>query len=204
DGNSVVLDAPGGLVVVDTGRHTEHQEKLLAHARRVGKPIAVIVNTHWHLDHSGGNAELRAVYPDAEIVATRAVEGALVGFFPQSRAASDELIASGWATPQQLEDLRLGRAAIADTRNLLPTARSRRRARSSSPGARSSCASRRSRPPRPTSGSSIPRRAPSSPAISSSPRCRSSTPAAPTGGAPRSARSRRRRSSASSPATATR
>lgn len=121
DGNTVILDAPRGLIVVDTGRHLEHQDKILSHANRAGKPIAAIVNSHWHLDHSGGNAELRAVYPAAEIVATRAVEGALVGFFPKSRAANDALVASGKATTQQIEDIKLGRAAIDDTRNLLPT-----------------------------------------------------------------------------------
>ena len=121
DGNTVILQAPRGLIVVDTGRHPAHQDKLLAFARQAGAPITAIVNTHWHLDHSGGNAELRAVYPGAEIIATRAVEGALVGFFPKGRAQGDALIASGKATPQQIEDIKLGRAAIDDTRNLLPT-----------------------------------------------------------------------------------
>lgn len=121
DGNSILLRAPRGLIVVDTGRHTEHQEKLLAFARQAGAPIAAIVNTHWHLDHSGGNAELRAVYPGAELVATRAVEGALVGFFPKGRAQGEALLASGTATPQQIEDIKLGRAAIDDTKNLLPS-----------------------------------------------------------------------------------
>lgn len=121
DGNNVILRAPRGLIVVDTGRHTEHQEKLLAFARQAGAPIAAIINTHWHLDHTGGNAELRAVYPGAEIIATRAVEGALVGFFPKGRGQGEALIASGKATPQQIEDIQLGRSAIDDTRNLLPT-----------------------------------------------------------------------------------
>ena len=121
DGNSIVFDAPRGLIVVDTGRHTQHQDKLLAYAKRAGKPIAAIVNTHWHLDHTGGNAELRAVYPQAEIIATRAVEGALVGFLKQGRKQGDELIASGKATPQQIEDIKLGREAVDDTKNLLPT-----------------------------------------------------------------------------------
>jgi glyoxylase-like metal-dependent hydrolase (beta-lactamase superfamily II) len=121
DGNSVILDAPAGLIVVDTGRHLEHQDKLLAHAATAGKPIAAIINTHWHLDHTGGNAELRAVYPAAEILATNAVDGALVGFFPKSRAQTDALLASGKATPQQVEDIKLGRAAIDDTKNLRPT-----------------------------------------------------------------------------------
>ena len=121
DGNSVILRAPRGLIVVDTGRHPAHQDKLLAFARQAGAPIAAIINTHWHLDHTGGNARLRAVYPDAEIIATRAVDGALVGFFPNGRAQGDALLASGKATPQQIEDIQLGRAAVADTRNLLPT-----------------------------------------------------------------------------------
>lgn len=121
DGNSIILDAPRGLIVVDTGRHTEHQDKLLAHAKRVGKPIAAIINTHWHLDHTGGNAELRAVYPNAEIVATTAVDGALASFFPKGQKANEELIASGQATAAQLEDIKLGRAAIADTKNLRPS-----------------------------------------------------------------------------------
>jgi glyoxylase-like metal-dependent hydrolase (beta-lactamase superfamily II) len=121
DGNSIVLDAPRGLIVIDTGRHTQHQDKLLAYAKRADRPIAAIVNTHWHLDHTGGNAELRAVYPAAEIVATNAVEGALVGFFPRNSEQTEELVASGKATPQQLEDIRLGREAIADPKNLRPT-----------------------------------------------------------------------------------
>src|ERR1051325_7009417 len=29
DGNSIILRAPRGLIVVDTGRHTQHQDKLL-------------------------------------------------------------------------------------------------------------------------------------------------------------------------------
>src|SRR4051812_31201894 len=71
DGNSVILQAPRGLIVVDTGRHPAHQETVLAFARDAHAPVAAIVNTHWHLDHTGGNAELRAVYRDAEIIATR-------------------------------------------------------------------------------------------------------------------------------------
>ena len=120
DGNSVVLQAPRGLIVVDTGRHPAQQQAILAFARQARMPIAAIVNTHWHLDHTGGNAEIRAVYPDAAIVATRAVDGALVGFFPNSLAQAEAMIASGKATPQQIEDSRLDRAAVDDTKNLLP------------------------------------------------------------------------------------
>ena len=30
DGNSIILDAPDGLIVVDTGRHPEHSAKILS------------------------------------------------------------------------------------------------------------------------------------------------------------------------------
>src|SRR3954469_23268964 len=63
DGNSIFLDAPQGLILVDTGRHPEHSAPLLAFARARGRPIAAIFNTHWHLDHSTGNTEIRAAFP---------------------------------------------------------------------------------------------------------------------------------------------
>ena len=122
DGNSVVLDAPRGLIVVDTGRHRAHQDKLLAHAKAVGKPIIAIVNTHWHLDHSGGNAEIKAVYPGAEIVTSNAIDRAYVEFFAKNRRKSLEYLASGKATPQQVEDIKLDHAAVDDPQHgLRPT-----------------------------------------------------------------------------------
>jgi glyoxylase-like metal-dependent hydrolase (beta-lactamase superfamily II) len=121
DGNSVFLEAPRGLILVDTGRHPAHQEKLLTHARAAGKPIVAIVNTHWHLDHSGGNAEIRAVYPEAEIVTTTAIEGALVDFLAKGKKRREEFLASGKATPQQIEDMSLDGAAVDAPDMLRPT-----------------------------------------------------------------------------------
>jgi glyoxylase-like metal-dependent hydrolase (beta-lactamase superfamily II) len=121
DGNSVFLDAPAGLILIDTGRHPAHQEKLLAYARARGKPIAAIVNTHWHLDHSGGNAEVRAAYPQAELYASKAVDGALTGFFPQSRKAAEEFLASGKADPEQAAEIRRDFAAMDDVASLAAT-----------------------------------------------------------------------------------
>lgn len=121
DGNSIFLDAPEGLILVDTGRHPPHQEKLLAYARERGRPIAAIVNTHWHLDHSGGNAEVRAAHPGAEIYATAAVEGALTGFFPQSRAGAEQFLASGPADPDLEAEIRRDFAAMDDVASLRPT-----------------------------------------------------------------------------------
>lgn len=93
DGNSIFLDAPQGLILVDTGRHPEHAEKLLAFARQRGKPIAAIVNTHWHLDHTTGNYDIRTAYPKAQVYATTAIEGALRGFLNRGREQADKRLA---------------------------------------------------------------------------------------------------------------
>jgi glyoxylase-like metal-dependent hydrolase (beta-lactamase superfamily II) len=80
DGNSVVLDAPEGLIVVDTGRHPEHAAAILDVARRAGKPIVAVVNSHWHLDHVGGNPALRRAYPRLRVYASGALDDARHGF----------------------------------------------------------------------------------------------------------------------------
>jgi glyoxylase-like metal-dependent hydrolase (beta-lactamase superfamily II) len=121
DGNTVLIDAPGGLIVVDTGRHKAHQEAILAAAKARGKPVAAIVNTHWHLDHSGGNAEIRAAFPAAPIIASDAIDGALKRFFPRSRAAAEAHIASGKAPPDQVAEIRHDMAAMDDLPNLRPS-----------------------------------------------------------------------------------
>ncbi|HEV2569976.1 MBL fold metallo-hydrolase [Sphingomonas sp.] len=121
DGNSVLIDAPAGLVLVDTGRHPAHQDKLIAAARARGKPVAAIVNTHWHLDHTGGNAEMRAAFPSIPIIGSDAVDGALKGFFPRSRAAAEAHIASGKAPPEQVAEIRRDMAAMDDLANLRPS-----------------------------------------------------------------------------------
>jgi glyoxylase-like metal-dependent hydrolase (beta-lactamase superfamily II) len=121
DGNSVFLEAPEGLILFDTGRHPEHQAKLIAYARERGRPIAAIVNSHWHLDHSGGNAEIRAAYPGVPLYASTAVDGALTGFFPGSRAEAQAFLASGQAGAAQRAEIEGDFAAIDDPASLRPT-----------------------------------------------------------------------------------
>lgn len=77
DGNTILMDAPDGLVVVDTGRHTYHSDAILAFARARRRPIAAIVNTHWHLDHSSGNRRIKAAFPKARVYTTLAVDRAI-------------------------------------------------------------------------------------------------------------------------------
>jgi glyoxylase-like metal-dependent hydrolase (beta-lactamase superfamily II) len=95
DGNSILLDAPEGLILVDTGRHPEHNERLIAYARERGRPIAAIVNTHWHLDHTSGNGLVRAAFPRAPVYASNAIDGALPTFLRQSRENMERQLAAG-------------------------------------------------------------------------------------------------------------
>ena len=121
DGNSVFLDAPDGLILVDTGRHPDHRDRLLGHARERGRPIAAIVNTHWHLDHTTGNGEIKAAHPGAEIYATTGIEGAIIGFFPQSRAGAERFLASGQASAAQRAEIERGFAVMDNPASLRPT-----------------------------------------------------------------------------------
>lgn len=93
DGNTVILDAPQGLIVVDTGRHPEHAQTILAFAKNVNRTVAAIVNSHWHLDHTTGNQDILAQFPKAEIVASNAVSGALKGFLADSKANAEKALA---------------------------------------------------------------------------------------------------------------
>jgi glyoxylase-like metal-dependent hydrolase (beta-lactamase superfamily II) len=106
DGNTVILDAPKGLIVFDTGRHPEHAQAILDYARARHRPIAAIVNSHWHLDHTTGNWDIRQAYPQVAVYASNAIEGALATFLKQSRAQTDAMLAdpkTSQATRDQLE-----------------------------------------------------------------------------------------------------
>jgi len=121
DGNTVVLDAPQGLIVVDTGRHPEHSAAILDYAKQRGRPIAAIVNSHWHLDHTTGNTDIRQVYPRAEVYATNAIEGALVGFLGRNRAQADKMLADPKVPAARKAELLRGRSVIDNPDRLRPT-----------------------------------------------------------------------------------
>jgi glyoxylase-like metal-dependent hydrolase (beta-lactamase superfamily II) len=61
--NNIVLHAPGGATLVDSGygSHVPQTLALLEHALH-GQELARLVNTHCHSDHMGGNAAIRKKY----------------------------------------------------------------------------------------------------------------------------------------------
>ncbi len=120
DGNTVIFEDARGLVVVDTGRHKQQQAAILDYARARDKPIVAIVNTHWHLDHSGGNQELRAVFPEAALYTSNAVVGALGDFLAKSLVRGKARLDDPKVSDADKAETRLGVDAISDRADMIP------------------------------------------------------------------------------------
>lgn len=121
DGNSVLLRAPQGLVVFDSGRHAAHTQRILDAARATRLPVAAIVNSHWHLDHVAGNALLRDAWPRAEVHASDAIEGAMRGFLADYRAQLADALAQAPAGSAEAAGWREEIARIDAGARLFPT-----------------------------------------------------------------------------------
>jgi len=120
DGNTVVLDAPQGLIVFDTGRHPEHAQAILNYAKQRRRPIAAIVNSHWHLDHTTGNWDLRRAFPRVAIYASSALEGALATFLKTSRAQTGKMLVDPKTPPAVRDQLERGVAVIDHPERIRP------------------------------------------------------------------------------------
>ncbi|HZX28910.1 MAG TPA: MBL fold metallo-hydrolase [Telluria sp.] len=120
DGNSIVFEGPKEMLVIDTGRHPEHTDKIIAVAKARNKPITAIINTHWHLDHSTGNARIRAAYPGAKLYTSTAVEGALKGFLIRNEDKAKARLDDPTLPEARKADTRLYLNAIHDPANLIP------------------------------------------------------------------------------------
>lgn len=94
DGNSVIFHAPRGLIVVDTGRHPTHTNAILDFAQQSHLPIRAVINTHWHLDHIGGNLLVRRRFPGVRVYASSALADARKGFLANYRKQLEEMIAT--------------------------------------------------------------------------------------------------------------
>jgi glyoxylase-like metal-dependent hydrolase (beta-lactamase superfamily II) len=122
DGNTVVFDAPAGLVVVDTGRHAWHSDAILAYARSRNRRVAAIVNSHWHLDHSSGNGRIKAAHPEARVHSTDAVERALApgGFLARNRESARRMLEDPKLSDTQKDEARIFLATMDEQDVLRP------------------------------------------------------------------------------------
>ena len=60
-GNTTVLVTTEGVVLVDDKFEIDHANVLAQLKKITNQPIRYVVNTHYHADHSGGNAKLQAL-----------------------------------------------------------------------------------------------------------------------------------------------
>jgi glyoxylase-like metal-dependent hydrolase (beta-lactamase superfamily II) len=120
DGNTILLRGPEGWVTIDTGRGGEHTDEILRFLADSGAPLRAALNTHWHLDHIGGNAKFRRAWPKATLYAHPALDAALAGFHAESRAELEKLIPTIESPPlkarleTELALLKLDRELAAD------------------------------------------------------------------------------------------
>ncbi|HYC88461.1 MAG TPA: MBL fold metallo-hydrolase [Thermoanaerobaculia bacterium] len=116
DGNTVVFETDDGLVVIDTGRHRAHTQQILDYidSYRGKRPVAAVVNTHWHLDHIGGNA----LFPEAKVYASAALDDALGGFLASYAKQLEDIITKTSGEEQQRYRTEL--ALIRNGKSLLP------------------------------------------------------------------------------------
>lgn len=106
DGNSIVIVGPKGVLVIDTGRHAAHAAAIARAVAASGRPLVSIINTHWHLDHVGGNAALKQRWPTARVVASDAIDAALTGFLKTSAEGGRAALAGGKLPEATAEDVR--------------------------------------------------------------------------------------------------
>jgi len=71
-GNMLVLNGQDGPLMIDAGLADRADEIRAAAEKAAGGPIAILVNTHWHGDHTGGNQVLARA--GAKVIATAATK----------------------------------------------------------------------------------------------------------------------------------
>jgi glyoxylase-like metal-dependent hydrolase (beta-lactamase superfamily II) len=69
--NVLILPSDDGTLIVDDQRKSNVAETLAAVAGLTSAPVRFVIDTHWHLDHSGGNGAFAAA--GAQIIAQRNV-----------------------------------------------------------------------------------------------------------------------------------
>jgi glyoxylase-like metal-dependent hydrolase (beta-lactamase superfamily II) len=113
--NAGFVVGSNGVLVVDTFEGAEPAKELLAEIRKVTNlPIRFVVNTHYHLDHTGGNAVFAEA--GATIVAQRNLRGWLrtenLKFFGSKITPEQKAMVESLALPDMLYtdavDLQLG------------------------------------------------------------------------------------------------
>jgi glyoxylase-like metal-dependent hydrolase (beta-lactamase superfamily II) len=75
-GNITALVTSEGVVLVDDKFEIDHQNVMAQLKTITNQPVKYVINTHYHGDHSGGNARLQAL--NAQVVASEAARAKMV------------------------------------------------------------------------------------------------------------------------------
>ena len=79
-GNVEVIEQARGLVLIDGGASPGSAARIAQLIKSVSdKPVTAIAITHWHSDHSLGVSTLLKSWPKAEVIATNATRGHILG-----------------------------------------------------------------------------------------------------------------------------
>src|SRR5690349_21604385 len=72
--NAAIFELSNGLMLVDSHSKPSAVNALVAQIRREvsQKPVRYIVNSHFHWDHTQGNAGYRKLAPNADLIASEA------------------------------------------------------------------------------------------------------------------------------------
>src|SRR5687767_13453195 len=69
--NTVVVVNDSDVVVFDSNARASTSRLVIAEIRRITtKPVRVLMNSHWHMDHWLGNAAYADAWPGLQIMAT--------------------------------------------------------------------------------------------------------------------------------------
>ncbi|WP_431899103.1 MBL fold metallo-hydrolase [Nonomuraea sp. bgisy101] len=106
--NTYWIQAPEGLVLIDTLRTPTDARKAVAEIKKTGEPVAAILLTHSHPDHVGGAAAFHEAFPQAPIYASKATDKTMReddrGFYPLARSANADFPAKLTYADRTFED----------------------------------------------------------------------------------------------------
>jgi cyclase len=70
-GNSLAVIGDDGVLVVDSTNFPTEARKIIAEIKQLtNQPVRFLVHTHWHRDHTDGDNEYRAAFPNIFILST--------------------------------------------------------------------------------------------------------------------------------------